>query len=182
MAFFGGCCVAVTAGMYAWAFRRTASAALACALFLAMFPLSYWDWAWPSSEMIANVFVGAPIARGSCHLAQRQERLAAVRRGRYLWLPRVYVAEHVVQRARADVRHLAVGRSNSDKVHSLASIGTSGLTAWSAILVIIFATGDLPMYFWTVFEYPHCTPAWDRCTTMPAWDGCWPAVPCRGSS
>ncbi len=156
VAFFGGCCVAATAGMYAWAFRRSPAAAAASALFLALFPLSYWDWAWPSSEMIANIFVGAILLVA---LAISRSGKSSTRQCVAMGILGC-LAFHVRQNMVFSllVPMFAIWHSpqtSIDKVRSLAAIGNGGLATWGIILAMIFATGDVPMYFWTVFEYPR---------------------------
>jgi hypothetical protein len=156
VAVFGGCCVAMTALIYAWAFRHHPMAAATSALFLAILPLSHWDWAWPSSEMVANVFVGALLL-----LALTINRDGQFTTGQCVTIGVcTCLAFHVRQNMvlSAIVPLFAIWQTPlivAAKVRAVLVILASVLVTWGLILALVFATGDVPMYFWTVFEYPR---------------------------
>ncbi|HVU85829.1 MAG TPA: hypothetical protein VHD36_00810 [Pirellulales bacterium] len=156
IAFFCGCCVAATAAMYVWAFRRAPAAAAACALFLALFPLSYWDWACPSSEIVANLFV-APVLIAALEIYRRgQSSLALCLTIGVCGCLAFHVRQNMVLSLFVPI--FAIGqtpRPCAEKLRALATIAASGLACWAVILAAVFATGDVPMYFWTVFVYPR---------------------------
>lgn len=156
VAVFGGCCVALVALMYAWAFRRTPLAATTSALFLALIHLSHWDWAWPSSEMVANVFVA-----GLLLLA-----LTINRDGQFTTRQCVtigvctclvfHVRQNMVLSALVPLFTIwQAPQIVASKVRALLVILASALITWGLILALVFATGDVPLYFWTVFVYPR---------------------------
>jgi len=54
---FSGLCIAIQGLLIAREFRRSLPAMTGCVLFSALFPMTHWDYAWPSTEHFANLFV-----------------------------------------------------------------------------------------------------------------------------
>lgn len=156
VAFFGGICISCTGALYAYSFRGSAPAMLAVALFFALFPMTFWDYLWPSTEVFSNVFVagnlllGLAIHRNKCFsLSQcllvgmltclafhvRQNTVVS------LLIPMFSLcqASHTLKRFFCGVTFIVLG----------------GLATWACVLGLVLVMGDLRAYFWNVFIYPR---------------------------
>ena len=154
IAIFGGICVAITGALYAYLFRGNPAAMLAVALFLSLFPMTYWDYTWPSTELFANVFVA-----GNLLLAlaiYRDKRFSLVQCALVGVL--ACLAFHVRQNTVfcALIPALAVWKARPPRRTLVFALGATlfgALAAWIVILALLVRVGDLNMYFWTVFVY-----------------------------
>jgi hypothetical protein len=155
MAFFGGLCVSLTCALYAYGFRRNTAAMLAVALFLSLFPMTYWDYTWPSTEIFSNVFVaGTLLLAWTIYRARRFSFVQCVLVGALACL-----AFHVRQNAVfcALIPAFAIWKAEAPlRDKALIALGGTllgGLLAWAVVLALVVWTGDVRMYFWTVFVY-----------------------------
>ena len=129
---------------------------LSATMFLSLFPMTYWDYVWPSTELFSNVFTVVNLFLGMIIYQSRRYTL---------WQCLVIgivscLAFHARQNAFFSVLIpvIAMWRSGPTAYArlalGLACVALGGGLCWSVILAIIFRIGDLPMYFWTVFVYP----------------------------
>jgi hypothetical protein len=151
-----GVWLVIEPGIFFVFFRRNLPAALACVFFITLFPLTYWDFNWPSTEHFSNPFLAMMLL-----LALAIER----RKAFCLWQAAaigalMVIAFHIRQNAAlggllALAAIVRAGEPLHRKIRALALFAAVTALCWGAIILWIWRIGDLSGYFYTVFEYPR---------------------------
>ena len=128
---------------------------LLCFIFITLYPLTYWDYAWASTEHAANLFVGINLLI-SYYIYRRQKynipTLVAIgvasciafhiRQSTILsMIVPLYVLLRMHRRAPLQI------------AHSLLWIAVGGLGMWAIVIAMMLYRGDLGGYFFTTFIY-----------------------------
>jgi hypothetical protein len=137
-------------------FRKNLPAALGCLFFLTLFPLTCWDFNWPSTEHFANPMLALMLLMA---LTMFRRKSFALWQAAALGALGV-ITFHIRQNAAlaAILPLLAIfycNESRSRKIAGLAIFAAVAAACWGAILLWIWRIGDLHGYFYTVFEYPR---------------------------
>ncbi|MGD1276465.1 MAG: hypothetical protein ABR964_04495 [Tepidisphaeraceae bacterium] len=136
--------------------RRELPAALCCVIFVTLFPLTYWDFCWPSTEHFSNPFVAGLLLLAYVMVRDRTFTLAQC----VLIGVLAVVAFHIRQNAAvaAVVPLASVGFSPQpwrQKALGIAAMAMAALLCWALVLLLVISIGDLHGYFYVVFTYPR---------------------------
>jgi hypothetical protein len=154
--FILGVWLAVEGAIFVFYFRKTPPAALACLFFLTLYPLTCWDFTWPSTEHFANPTLALILLLGLTIFRRRKFSMwQAVALGAL-----AVITFHIRQNAvlAAILPLLAILQTDESirrKIGGLALIGAVAAVCWGAILLWMLRAGDLHGYLYTVFEYPR---------------------------
>jgi len=155
VALFGGMWVSLYAAAFLWTFRRVPEGALCCVGVITLFPLTFWDFAWPSTEQFSNLFVAANLL-----LAYRIARRGASPAECFAVGVATVFAFHVRQTAvfSAIVPLVAISvRSGSWRVWRGQVFWCACGAASAMVLVfgVVFLVSDLPSYLKAMFLTPR---------------------------
>lgn len=155
ISFFGGIWIALVAGVFVWTFRRIPAAAMCCCLFLVLFPLSYWDYAWFSSEHISNLFVSGCLVLGYLFVRDRRFTAGQCLTVGMLTCAAFHVRQNTVLAGIVPVAGILLAQGPfRSRIRAMGMVAIGGLTMWALIMALVAWLGDLPQYFYMVFRYP----------------------------
>lgn len=138
-----------------WQFRPRLLTAAACLWFITLYPATFTDFGWTSTEHISNVFITVVLVLSVAMF--RDGRITAWRC--LLAGASVCAAFHVRQNAVICVLvPMAVVLTTREtprvKLQALLWLGIGGIIAWTAILGLVWILSDPKDYFYQVFAFP----------------------------
>jgi len=154
--FFTGICIAIQGLLVVSAFRKSLAAMVGSLLFVTLFPMTNWDYSWPSTEHFANLFVVINVLIAYRIVRDRTFTLLDCILVGVCACAAFHIRQNIVlSGALPGLAILLAPRTMGEKVAGVISCAAGALAMWGLVLGLVYAYGDMRGYFYTVFVYPR---------------------------
>lgn len=137
-------------------FRPRLPTAAACLWFVALYPATYWDFGWLSTEHMSNLFItGVLLASVAMFQDQRLLGLRCVLVGAATTAA-FHCRQNTVLCLLVPLAVIILSEQPARaKLRAFAWLGLGIAVAWAAIFSVVWVVSDLESYFFQVFVFPQ---------------------------
>ena len=154
IAIFLWVCLVVHAPLLLDMFRRSGHASLCCEAFVILYPLTFWDYTWFSTEHFANVFVAGNLALSYCIVRDQRFRIWQCILVGALTCLAFHVRQPPIVGARPARGHRLAPMSADGKLCGIGFAALGGLGRSAAVVILVLNISTLNAYFSCVYLYP----------------------------